>query len=270
MIFASTLIYALGKQLGYQGAVEEFHRQLRASGPDTLPAARVMQRLQQLDDVQLMVDPGCTSIPKARCRAFGNAALSPADVWVMVDDDTDATIDTLDLLVQAARQGGGLVLAPCRLREQQRINVALYKLDCDRFLPDGARLIRAHAGGLALAAMSRPAMNSVAEHFRELDGFPVIDHDGSARLALFKELVWNGHWVGEDVAFCGRCAEAGVRVEALANGVTAHAGQGLLLNEIDQMPGLEGTGWKKPYTAPSVRDASAAELLIHSERHRAG
>jgi len=278
MIFVSTMIYALGKILGFEAAVSQFHWQLKNPGPSSLPAVRAIARLKELDDVQLMVDPACTSIAKARSRAFYAAAMSTADVWVSIDDDSEATADTLDLMLKAARSGGDLVLAPCRLRGQERINVALYTIEAERELLDGARLVRAHAGGLSIAALGRRAMNTLAAAYSPDLSF--TDHDGVERLALFAEEIIGGRWFGEDVSFCARVTAAGLVIEALATGVTSHDGQGLLLNEIRTLPGLEAIGVAtdfrrelcrlKPYTAPAVRDASAAELLIHSERHRAG
>lgn len=277
MIFASTLIYSLGKQLGYQGAVDEFHKQLKNPGPSSLPCVRTIARLQQLDDVQLMVDPACTSIAKARSRAFHAAAMSSADVWVSIDDDSEATADTLDLMLQAARSGGDLVIAPCLLRGQDRVNVALYQIESERELLDGARLIRAHAGGLAISALGRRAMATLAAAYSP--DLLFTDHDGVQRLALFAEEIIGGQWFGEDVSFCARVTAAGLVIEALATGVTSHDGQGLLLNEIRTRRGLEAIGvatdfareWpRKPYTAPAVRDASPSELLIHPELDSAG
>lgn len=278
MIFVSTLIYALGKTLGFEAAVSEFHKQLKNPGPSSLPCVRTIARLQQLDDVQLMVDPACTSIAKARSRAFHAAAMSSADVWVSIDDDSEATADTLDLMLQAARSGGDLVIAPCLLRGQDRVNVALYQIESERELLDGARLIRAHAGGLAISALGRRAMSTLAAAYSP--DLLFTDHDGVQRLALFAEEIIGGQWFGEDVSFCARVAAAGLVIEALATGVTSHDGQGLLLNEIRTRRGLEAIGVAtdfrrelcrlKPYTAPAVRDASAAELLIHSELDSAG
>lgn len=255
MIFVSTMIYALGKVLGFEPALEEFHAQLKHPKA-TLRCVRAIQRLQTMDDVELLVDPAATSIAKARSRAFHAAAMSKADVWVMIDDDCEATVDTLDSLIEAARSGGDLVLAPCQLRGQDRTNVLLYQLDSERKLADGAVLGRAHAGGLAIAALSRHAMNTLAEAYQP--ELLYTDHDHVARLALFAEEIAGGQWFGEDIAFCARCTAVGLKVEALLTGVTSHDGRALLLNEVRQRQGLEdmvGTATvfkRKPYTAPRI------------------
>jgi hypothetical protein len=256
MIFVSTMIYALGKVLGLEPALEEFHAQLKNPSKATLPCVRAIQRLQTMDDVSLLVDPAATSIAKARSRAFHAAALSPADVWVMIDDDCEATADTLDSLVQAARASGDLVVAPCQLRGQDRTNVVMYQIESERRLPDGAELGRAHAGGLAIAALSRHAMNKLAEAYEP--ELLYTDHDQVARLALFAEELAGGQWFGEDIAFCARCTAVGLKVEALLTGVTSHDGRALLLNEVKSRQGLEdmvdtATVFKRrPYTAPRI------------------
>jgi len=157
---------------------------------------------------------------------------------MMVDDDCEATTDTLDSLRTAARTGQqGLVIAPCLLREQDRVNVALYRTALNRRLADGAVVYRAHCGGLAIAAMGRTGMDVIEQRYR--DELVYEDHDGEQRLALFIEVLAGGQWLGEDVAFCARADAAGVVVEALGTGVTQHAGKALLLAEVQNYRGLE-------------------------------
>ena len=264
MIFVSTMIYASGKQLGFELAVAEFHRQLCTPSASSLPVVRSIARLQELEEVQLMIDPAATSIAKARCRAFHAAARSSADVWISIDDDCEATVDTFDLLIQAARTGGDVIIAPCLLRGQDRTNVALFKLELERQLIDGARLKRAHFGGFGIAAVSRHAMNRLTDKYSpELE---YRDHDQVQRLALFSEQLACGQWVGEDLAFCARATAAGLTIEALATGVTMHDGQGLLLAELDLHPSLELERMPafeqalRPYSPPTVTDVDPLEF----------
>jgi hypothetical protein len=103
-------------------------------------------------------------------------------------------------------------------------------------------------------AVNRAALEAMERRYSpDLD---FIDHDGKTKLAVFLEmLAGNGSrvlhvprsleqraWCGEDVAFCKRAIEAGVRLEALATGVTSHDGVVIHLESVPALEEVNPTG----------------------------
>ena len=229
MIYISTFTYALGKVLGLDAAHGEFQRQLSHPYKDALPCARVIARLRQLDDCGLHHDMSATSIAKARTRAFHEAVKFDPDVYVSVDDDVDADLYTLQLLVESVRGRNAIVIAPCRMRGTNSVNIEFDRAHPGGFTLAGQRAtVGAIAGGFGLVAMSREAMTSMVEAYT---GTYFQDVDGVKKLALFAEFLEAERWLGEDIAFCRRARRVGVSVEALASGITVHDGVPLRLEE---------------------------------------
>jgi len=238
MIFFSTMTYSLGKQLGLEGAAAEFERMLRRA-PEAahnalqlqpLPCTRVVARLRQVDGVQVWHDAGATSIAKARSPAFHAAYKSDADVWVMCDDDVDASSEALENLLDLARQGNCVAFAPCLLRGKRTINVFR---DPKTHPADSIAW-----GGLGLAAMNREAMRTLIDKNNSTTGaLQFLDDDGETKLPLFHEdivPVYNApddfpdwQWLGEDLSFCRRAQRAGLELRMVTRGITNHAGQTL-------------------------------------------
>lgn len=240
MIAVATWTYALGKELGFPEATAEFRRQLEAPDWESLPCVRVITRLRGLtDELSLYHDPAATIMSKARSRAYHAARKVDADVWVCVDDDVEADLGTLRSLLEAvAGDTPRMVLAPCITRGSNVVNVALEPgAPLVRVLDSGARLARARAGGFGLVALNRAAMQLMETAYRGLD---FQDDDGEHKMALFLELLDDGMWLGEDVAFCRRAVLCGVKLEALLEGFTVHAGARLDLAEVAGMPVLGG------------------------------
>src|SRR6478609_4200445 len=97
MIYASTYVYCLGRELGAEDAAAEFRRQVIEPTEDSLPSARAISRLRHIEDIVLHIDAAATSIGRARAPSlhqFRQHASAP-DVWVSIDDDVDATSETL-------------------------------------------------------------------------------------------------------------------------------------------------------------------------------
>ena len=106
-------------------AAAEFLRQATRSEIDTatdandLPAARCVRRLRRLADVALLHDAGGTSIGIARSRQFTMALETGADVWLSIDDDLDASSETLTHLLGALDpEQAQIVIVPYWLRQQ--------------------------------------------------------------------------------------------------------------------------------------------------------
>lgn len=244
MIAVATWTYALGKELGFQEATAEFQRQLAAPDWDSLPCVRVITRLRGLDELSLYHDAAATIMSKARARAYHAARKADADVWICVDDDVEADLTTLKALVEAVSgepilgnlNRPRMCLAPCITRGSNVVNVALEPgAPLVRVLPSGARCVRARAGGFGLVALNRAAMEAMEHAYR---GLEFLDDDGERKMALFLELLDDGVWMGEDVAFCRRAVLCGVELEALIEGVTVHAGARLDLSQVAGLPVL--------------------------------
>lgn len=239
MIFASTMVYALGKELGFEGAEAEFHRQLGEPTNESLPCVRTIHRLRSLDSVGLRLDCNAVSIGQARSRAFHEAVESMADVWIAIDDDVEADTATLKHLLEAVRGEPAICIAPYTLREREAVvSVALEPGGKPRLLDTGGVVWPARGGGLGLCAVSRSALLRMSLAYASSLGF--VDQDGVHRLAMFHELIRSNVWHGEDISFCERAREAGVRVEALGTGHVKHAGQTLQLDVVRPAPPTNG------------------------------
>jgi len=237
MIFVSTMTYALGKELGFEAGSAEFARQLADPSSDSLPCVRTIARLRRYDEIAIHHDIAATCVGKARSRAFHEALKLEPDVYLCVDDDVEADSVTLGNLIDAVRNQSVVCLAPCVTRGSNVVNVALPPDPEWRELPGGGRTVRALNGGFGLVAMSGLAMGAIARHWRNK---VFRDDDGQRKLALFFDtLDADEIWSGEDVSFCRRALEAGVRLEALTVGVTSHAGQILKLDQVVQLPELQ-------------------------------
>lgn len=226
------MVYALGKELGFEAAEAEFHRQMAEPTNESLACVRTIHRLRSLDVVGLRLDCNSVSIGQARSRAFHDAVESDAEVWVSVDDDVEADTVTLKHLLEAVRGGEpSICIAPYTLREREAVvSVALEPEGKPRLLDTGGIVWPARGGGLGLCAVSRSALLRLSLAYASSLGF--VDLDGVHRLAMFHELLEGAVWHGEDISFCERARAAGVRVEALGTGHVKHAGQTLQLDVV--------------------------------------
>lgn len=240
MIVVATMTYALGKQIGFPEATAEFNRQLEHPTPTSLPCVRVIARLREMDTVGVHHDASATCIGKARARAFAAAlAAKPDIIFVCVDDDVEADAHTLGLLLAAVRDHDDVVcVAPCLTRGSNVVNIAIDGEPVYRELPSGARTVRIVSGGFGLVAMSGRAMRHIVDAH---PGLEFLDDDGVVKPALFLEMLIGRSWCGEDVSFCHRAAAAGMRLEALTEGHTVHAGALLRLRALTGLTMHEAT-----------------------------
>jgi len=253
MILCSVITYELSKRLGKKAAQEEFHKQVNSTldvpGEKVLPAALVVRRLRKLSEVAVLHDAGGTSIGHARSRAFSVAARGArngkVDLWVSVDDDTQASQETLNHLVRSIDPDTPqIVIVPCWLRQDTPVvNITLHPdAPIDRVSPSGARLKRAVFGGFGIVAVSRAALVELEHIWRDLT---FIDDDEVERIGIFCEYLKEGWWFREDYAFFSRVPEH-IRIEALMSGITDHDGKVLRLDSADQQPMI-------PLPAPFVK-----------------
>jgi GT2 family glycosyltransferase len=237
-LFVSTMVYALGKELGFADAVAEFHRQLAAPDRESLPVVRVIARLRNFHEFALSVDAASVRIAVSRSRAFHAALESKADVWLSIDDDVEAETSTLRALIEAVEGNDPRIcFAPYWQRGSERIAAQLAAVPLARALRSGAVTLSAVAGGFGLVAVNRAALEAIAEYCAA--DLRYVDADHVHRLAAFQESLVDGRWLGEDVSFFRRAAAAGVRIEALASGAVAHDGRVLRLEEIGTLPRSE-------------------------------
>jgi hypothetical protein len=236
VIYVSTALYALGKELGTQDADLEFRQQVVTPTEDSLPAARAVSRLRHLEDLVLQTDTAATSIGRSRARAMFEFRRHPSqpDVWVSIDDDVDASLETLRWLVEAARDTKGAVIAPCWLRRKDPIvNVVLTEAGITRPVGRGGLVSGCQAGGFGLVALHREAVEAVHEARPELY---FVDDDGERKLGCFVEVVEGGKWWTEDLAFFLKWLPKAVRRDILLTGQTTHDGKLLELERVPQLP----------------------------------
>jgi hypothetical protein len=267
MILASVITYELSKRIGRQKAAELFQTEAAAtvSVPGEKPccqAVNVVRRLRKFSEVGILHDAGGTSIGHARSRAFSLALQYEADIWISIDDDTEADAETLAHLVAAIDpETPQIVIVPCWLRQDTPVvNVTLDPSQpLERVSKTGARLRRALYGGFGIVAVSRAAVREIAHHWRDLI---YVDDDATQRLGVFCEYIRSGVWFREDYAFFSRVPEH-VRIEALLTGMTDHDGKKLRLetaeqNEMIPLPMAFARRDTEPPPAASVEPDSEA------------
>lgn len=269
-VFMSTMLYGLSRELGPADAVAELHRQVDElssaviTREDYLPVASLLDRAAKLFEVQLLVDAGASNIAKARSRHAHEFLKSGCDVWITVDDDVDASSETLQALYDAVAGGAPSVCAaPCLLRDQGMANVAFEEVVVDRKLDSGAHLRSMLFAGLGLCAISREALLRHAVQTR------FVDDDGEAKIGFF-DSVWVPRrvgdapsemlydWYGEDLSFF-LGLERSVRVEALLTGMTKHAGELLDLGKPFRPMPMPSTWFRKRSTATEHKAAPKVE-----------
>ncbi len=229
--------YTLGKTLGVEKGMAELQRQIANPDATSLPAVRTIARLRRLADLALRIDTGGTQLCAVRSRHADVAWKSGAEIWFSVDDDNEATTETLANMLEAVRgDEPRIVLAPYITRGEDTrlhvmVNVDLPRIvTTERRLPNGARLRPVTKGGFGLVAMNRAALGAVREACAHL---AYIDTDGVERLALFFAEIKGGRWLMDDFSFFAR-VPSHVSVEALLTGHTLHAGERLDLSEIER------------------------------------
>lgn len=236
MIFVSVLTYELGKEHGLENAAAEFLRQVGTPDNEALPAARVVARLRDIDEVQLYHGAG-TCLAKARSRAAQAFLESRCDRWVMVDDDVETNTSTLERLLSAAGLSHVSVL-PCLVRgstDDHRVNV-VWGGELVQVV-NGVRVRSVKRAGCGLMVVPRAPLERAAK-----DCPRWIDDDGTSKAALFYEMLApvdgadTVRWLGEDYSFCARLGSSDVPIVGLVEGVSVHDGRALLLTQPTPAP----------------------------------
>lgn len=259
MILASVITYALAKRIGAAEAEVEFSRQCNAlsDGPEDLGAARTIRKLRRFGDVAKLHDAGGTSIGHARSRAFSVALrAAQADklsLWISIDDDVEASDETLSHLVGSMDPDTPqIVIVPCRLRQERPVlNITLDpESSLERVSKTGARLRRALFGGFGVVAMTKAAVLEVARCWQHLT---YVDDDNQVRFGVFCEYISRGCWYRDDYAFFSRVPPH-IRTEVLCTGVTDHGGYKLRLEKLDDYPHIPlPPGWTRAgQSAPAL------------------
>ncbi len=237
--FVSTSIYALAHQLGMQGAVDEFRRQLDYPGPDSLPVVRTISRLRQIIEVGLHVDGGATYIGMARSRAFHEAFKSGLP-WISLDDDIEVTMDVVTSMVEALDDVlPRIVFVPYYMRDgadQPKLTTTLPEVRVERSIGPAKLVLmpKGRGGGFGMVGMNRPAIEAVVALASTPEWWPFTRwlDDGAPKLALFQEALVDGLWWGEDTNFFRTRVPESVTVEALLVGTVLHGGFPLQLGTL--------------------------------------
>src|SRR5690349_2931108 len=225
-VFVSVFCYAISKFAEDPDAF--IRREIDAGEGAEWPCFRTLARLRKLAGPLALLIDRATLIPKARSRAaYKFLRSSDADLWVTIDDDIEADEKDLGLLLAAARDPeSDIVIAPCAMRGDSRLNIVADRRDV-RTTADGVRLLQVSAGGAALVAYKRAPLEALANAYPELWYINAADDIG---IGLFLEDIREHHWIGEDMNFCARARKTGTRLEALLDTAILHAGVPATIN----------------------------------------
>lgn len=250
-VFASVFCYPISK---FVADPDAFIQQEIAAGEQAeWPCFRTLARLRKLTGpLQLLADRA-TLIAKGRSRAAHTfLRRSDADVWITCDDDIEASEDDLKLLLSALRDpDSAIVIGPCAMRDDLRLNIVAERRAL-RTTSEGTRLLEVTAGGAALVGYKRSAIETMAGRFPELWYVNAPDDMG---IGLFLESIKDHHWTGEDMTFCARALQAGVRLESLVDTGITHAG----------VPAKIDDGW---LTAPEALTSTKLAPLSEASTSR--
>jgi hypothetical protein len=223
-VFASTFTYAYTKLRGRNWVIEALNR------GEGFPGAETFAELKTATEGKIVLfECGNTLITQARSIAAGELLKTDADVWLTFDDDNFAPRATLHALIETARATRGLVGLTCISRAGKTPNHRIEgtwdvgKVESHA----GERLYPVVAIGFGVAAIHRSVIEILSAH----PGAWVSSLNDAAFPALFLERLWQGHWVGEDNAFCMLMHENFLPRYTLLNHGGSHAGQGCRLNE---------------------------------------
>jgi len=230
-VYASCSSYALGCVLGpYEASRAISVAVADVKQAEIIPGVAVLRKLRELAELELRVDGGATQIAKCRSRHFDAALKSDAELWFTVDDDIDATLPTLALLLEAVSDDAPRVcFAPYLQRGTDKVLVTWPEVTSERRL-QGGRVRSALYGGFGLVVVNRPAMHLVARDAPTF--FDAVGDEVPKSAAFLETITKEGYWLGEDFAFFERARRAGVIVEALVDGRVQHAGATLDLSTL--------------------------------------
>ena len=194
-----------------------------------MPGFRSLGELGAVDDVTVLVD-SIGSIARARSRMAGLFLQSEADVWVTIDDDEYVAREGLAKLVAVCRETRGMVNAPSWMRQEK---------PAVSFMPFGDVVLEdvADAGvarwprlrtGFGVVALHRDAVEKLAAN-----AVPFRDETGGPYPDVFRELIVDGLWLGEDYSFCERACNAGIPIHLLRDVFVEHDGVGCMLSVRD-------------------------------------
>jgi len=230
-LFVSCLTYELTRQVGVERSGEAFIQMVNAPDINSLPAARTVARLIQLGEVGLF--HGVSScLPKARSRAAAGAFKSHAEYWVMCDDDVEAPTGTLVDLINVAGPPSEprIAVLPCLIRGSANRHNCEFSGEARLNVEAAAWVRPVSLAGCGLMVVTRGAIDRLFSVYREQLAF--TDDDGEQKVALFDMLLEPPLWYGEDFSFCVRAGRAGIPIDALVQGSSAHDGQTLELDTV--------------------------------------
>lgn len=227
-LFVSTFPYALIKNARALGQIEGGpeaetalimrHERMRAESP--WPCYKTVASLEQVEPVILCSDAS-GSISQSRSRMAGRflRLFGQCDVWATVDDDIEASEETVRRLVVACRASSGIVTVPYLLRDGRTASISGLRKN------PAQALWTAASTGMGLVAIHRSVLTALADVAPR-----AIDDKGLRYPALFLEFIdeWLG-WLGEDIAFCRRVAEARIPIHVLTDAPIVHAGRSSML-----------------------------------------
>jgi len=218
-VFVSVFAYTLGRTS--EDPAQEVREELAALEKANWPAFRTLARVrEQVGHIALTVDHG-SLIAKARSRAAAMFLQSGAEMWVSIDEDVDASAKDVAMLLYAMSDAD-IVVAPMPIRDGSRLNVTTNERSVRSVGLDDVRLFAIDHGGVALAAISRTSIETMASAFPEL---VYTDDKGIEGIGLFLEVIRGHKWWGEDTMFCSRARSCGLRTEALLDAHVVHMGQ---------------------------------------------
>jgi hypothetical protein len=236
MLFVTSHFYSWGKAYGTEKAMRLLQVELQTPNIGSPEAIKTIARLRTIDDCNVCLDTGSTSIARARSRVAHNALEADCEVWVAIDDDCEATSLTLRWALEACRTSRGICLIPYLARrgdEPERatalVTIEPNAMNQRRELTNGGAVVPCKWGGFGLTFIHRDALHAIADANSH---HTWVDEDGIEKLALFQEIIQNRFWYGEDISFFIR-TPACVQIEALVTGDSIHNGYGLRLEHIE-------------------------------------
>lgn len=254
-VFASTFLYSACKIVG----VDHWHQYIasqRALGLQSdWPALRTLYGELPYVCAATVVEDASTYIDRARCVMAGRFLLSDCDVWLTIDDDIYADVETLRRLLVACRETRAGIAVPYLNRDGHSMTFRWAKGPTEWLQVGSLRipLRTVDRVGFGLVALHRDLVARLALHtstrwFRES-----LDSPARCPHLFVNSVDDDGTFMGEDFHFSRLCESAGHPMRVLLEAPCEHAGLVAMLDEEGHI---------------RVADPARAEILDRALRER--
>ena len=232
--FVSLFAYAFGKQ-HYPNVEDAAARELEKGAASDVPAFRTLHNIRRMldsgDELELHTDHS-SLISRARDRAAGRFLRSSSDVWISLDDDTEAVLEACDFMLHGSELACRVTSAAMRVRKQgvDSYNVVPHDLTTTPGKVaewEPGHLYVVQRAGCGFVRADRAPVERIARHFTMFqwdEPDPLDERKLATSPGIFLPMIRNRTWLDDDFAFSERARMASVPIWSVLLPGISHAG----------------------------------------------